>query len=627
MDGSNHMTEPSRNETAFRPLPIRAPKVTVTKRSDGSTIIEQAYPMPVPWPSIPHLFEARATEFPQRDFIAKRAALPGGGWGDWVRISFGEGLAKARALAQAFLDRGLGPDASVMVISGPSIEHALIMQAAMMVRAPFTPISTGYSLLSTDYLKLRHVFDLCKPKLIFADDGALYEKALASLPLEGVEIVTLTPPVTLKSTPLAALFATKPTEAVHRAMDAITPDTFAKTIFTSGSTGAPKGVIQTQRMLTAVIAQHDALYIKDEEDAACESYLSWIPWSHVGGSNILIGDAINDASTLYIDEGRPTPELFGETLRNLREISPREYGSTPIFFSHLATAMEADAGLRDHFFKRLRYITYSTAGLSQDLFDRLQALSVASTGQRIPIITKYGSTETQGVSIVSEALEQTGPIGLPFPGITVKLAPVGDKFEVRAIGDTITPGYLNNPEATAKAFDEDGFYCTGDAARFVDPTDPARGLLFDGRVTENFKMATGTWVSVGALRLALIEALAPLIEDCVIAGQNQDEICVLAWPRATAAKALAGLSTDAPLANALAHGDVRDHVRTSLVAHNARVRGASMRVARLLLMTEPPVGDEIAEKGYINQRATLARRAALVDRLYAKSPDADVILV
>ncbi|MGE5566120.1 MAG: feruloyl-CoA synthase [Parcubacteria group bacterium] len=609
---------------AYRPLPIRAPKVSVERRADGSIIIEQAYDMPPYWPSIPDLFVARAEAYPERDFIAKREPLPGGGWGEWRKITFGEALKQTRRLAQAMIDRGLGPDAPVMVISGPSIEHGLMSLAAQMARAPFASISTGYSLLSNDFAKLRHVFDLCRPRLIFADDGAAYAGALKSLPLHDVEVVTVTPAPGVATTPYDTFAAVEATSQVDASIAAITPDTFAKTIFTSGSTGAPKGVIQTQRMLTAIIAQHDALYIREDDEA--EAYLSWLPWSHVGGSNVLMGDVINDAATFYIDDGRPMPGHFDETLRNLREIAPREYGSTPIFFSHLVAAMEADPALRDHFFSRLRYLNYSTAGLSQDLFDRLQALSIAATGQRIPIITKYGSTETQGVTIVSQPLDHTGPIGLPFPGITVKLAPVGDKLEIRAKGDTVTPGYLNNPEATAKAFDEEGFYRTGDAAYFFDPDDPAKGLVFDGRVTENFKLSSGTWVSVGSLRLALIEALAPLIQDCVIAGENQEDICVMAWPRLKETAAMAGLPAEVSAAELIASEKVRAYLSERLEAHNAAAGGSSRRVARLLLLENPPVGEEIADKGYINQRATLTRRADQLRRLYASPPDDGVIV-
>jgi feruloyl-CoA synthase len=611
---------------AYRPLPIRQPKVTLDYRADGSIIIEQAYAMPEPWPSIPHLFEARATRYADRDFIAKRAPLPGGGWGEWRRITYREALAKTRSIAQALIDRGLGPDGGVMVLSGSSIEHGLVMLAAQMARAPYAPISTAYSLVSKDFLKLRHVFDLCRPKLIYAEDGAAYAAALRALPLDGVEVVTLTPAAGLATTPLDELIRTPATSAVDRSMAAITPNTFAKTIFTSGSTGAPKGVIQTQRMLTAVIAQHDALYIRDEEDEVGQSYLSWMPWSHVGASNIMFSDVINDGATLYIDEGRPIPGQFDESIRNLREVSPREFGSSPVFLAHLATAMESDSSLRDRFFKRMRYLTYATAGLSQDVFDRLQALSVASTGQRIPIITKYGSTETQGVTIVAEPLEQTGPIGLPFPGITVKLAPVGDKMEVRAKGDTITPGYLHNPEATAKAFDEDGFYCTGDASRFFDPAHPEKGLTFDGRVTENFKLSSGTWVSVGTLRLALIEALAPLVHDCVVVGQDREVITVMAWPRVVETAALARMDPSTPIATLIATPAVRDYLQERLRVYNAVAGGSSRRVARMLLLEEPPVGDEVADKGYINQRATLNRRAHLAARLYAQDAGPDILI-
>jgi len=608
----------------YRPLPIRQPKLTVERRADGTVVFEQAYAMPPLWPSMPHLLAARAAAFPDRAFIAKRAPLPGGGWGDWRSITFGEAWPKARALAQAMLDQGLGPDASVLVLSGPSIEHGLIMLAAQIARAPFAPASSAYSLVGGGHERLRHVIEICRPRFIFADDGVAYGEALALLAATGAELVTVTPAPGLKTTAFADLLATTPTADVDASMAAITPDTHAKTIFTSGSTGAPKGVIQTQRMLTTIVAQHEALYIKDDEDdGRPPCYLSWMPWSHVGGSNILFADVINEAATYYIDEGRPTPGEFEETLRNLREIPPREFSSAPIFFAHLASAMEADGALRDRFFSRLRMLGYATAGLSQDLFDRLQALSVAATGHRIPIITKYGSTETQGVTIAPWPLEVTGPIGLPFPGITLKMAPVGDKLEIRARGPAVTPGYLNNPEATAAAFDEEGFYRTGDAGRFVDPDDLTKGLAFDGRVTENFKLSSGTWVAVGNLRLALLRSLAPLIEDCVIAGENRDFVAVLAWPRVRdCAQALGG---EAGLADILASAALKARLRDGLRRHNQAAGGSSERVARLILLDEPPVGEEIAEKGYINQRATLRRRATLVEALYAAKPDGRVV--
>jgi feruloyl-CoA synthase len=613
------------DQPGYRPLPIRKPRITCEARADGSYIIEQAYEMPPLWRSIPHLFEVRAGEYPDRSFVAKRQALAGGGWGDWTRLTYREAHDRSRRLAQAFLELGLGPDAGVMVLSGPGLDHALVMLASQMVRAPYAPISPGYSLLDRSYAKLRHVFDLCAPKLIYVDDAQKYGPALASLPLEGVTVISSDGKGEVATTPLSELLTTEATPAVDASIDQITPDTFAKVIFTSGSTGSPKGVIQTQRMLTAIIAQHDALYIAPEVNEP-EAYLTWMPWSHVGSNNIVFGDVINDGACLYIDEGKPIPGQFDETLRNLREIQPREFGSSPIFFSYMVAAMEAEPALRDHFFQRLRYLNYSTAGLSQDLFDRLQALSVASTGRRIPIITKYGSTETQGVTIVSEPLDYTGPIGLPFPGITVKLAPVGDKLEIRAKGDTITPGYHKNPEATAKTFDEEGFYRTGDAVRFVDPTDPARGLYFDGRVTENFKLATGTWVSVGPLRLELIENLAPILEDAVIAGENLDEICILAWVRRAEAAALAGLPGDAPLADIVAAPSVRAYVREKLAVHNAAAGGSSKRVSRVLLQSAPATGEEIADKGYINQRGVLRTRADQVQRLYAAGDDPAVIV-
>ena len=607
----------------YAPLPVRAPEARFEFRVDGSILIEPGLALPELWPSIPHLFQTRAREHGDRAFVARRTRLPDGGLGDWRKLTYAGALAQARSVAQAFLDLGLGPEASVMVLSGASPEHMVISLAAQMARAPYAPISDNYSLRG-DFERLRLAFEICRPKLIFADDWRAFLPAMRALAADGVRLVTLEPAPDGETLGLAQLLAVEATQAVDRSMAAIMPGQHAKTIFTSGSTGRPKGVMQTQRMLTGVVAQHDALYLRGDEHGSGEAYLSWVPWSHVGANNTLFADVINDAATLYIDDGRPLPGQFDETIRNLREIHPREYASTPIFFSALVSAMEADAALRDGFFSRLRLLSYGTAGLSQDVFRRLQALAVSATGRGMPMISKYGATETQGATLTYRPLEQTGAIGLPFPGISIKLAPVGAKLELRIKGPLVTPGYLANPEATAAAFDDEGYYRTGDAAQLADRERPELGLVFDGRIVENFKLTSGTWVHVGNLRLSLIAALSPVVQDLVVAGEGREWVAILAWLRPREARQIAG-DVEAEAAVAAAPG-LRRHLLEALRAFNAEAGGQSRRVARMLVLVDPPAGDEMADKGYINQRAVLERRRSEVERLYAREPDPDVIV-
>lgn len=598
----------------YAPLPILTPDYVFESRDDGTAVITPGYVLPPLWRSIPHLFIDRAERYPDRPVIARRELRAEGGRGEWRRLSFGEALGRARGIAQAFLDFGLGPDASVMVLSGADAPHFTVQLAAQMARAPYAPVSINYSLAGGDFARLRHCAAICRPRLVYADDWQTYLPAMQSLAAEhDLVLVTDEPAPGGETIALAELAATTPGEAVDRSIDAIAPDTHAKTIFTSGSTGKPKGVIQTQRILTGVVAQHEAMY-EHRGELEPKAFLSWMPWSHVGGNNTLLADVINEAGCLYIDDGRPIPGMFAESVRNLREINLTEYNSTPIFFSELVGTMEADAALRDHFFARLEFLSYGAAGLSEDVFRRLQALSVAATGKQIPVITKYGATETQGTTIVTRPLERTGPIGLPFAGNVVKLAPVADRLEIRVKGLTVAPGYLNDPVATEAAFDEEGFYCTGDAARWVDPAHPELGLEFDGRVTENFKLQSGTWVHVGNLRLALLDALAPLLQDIVIAGEGRSGARALGWLRLADARRMAGneLGVEA-LVN---HPAIAAHLSGRLAAHNAKAGGQSRRIEALRLLVAPPTGDEIADKGYINQRAVQRERASDVEALY-----------
>lgn len=592
----------------YAPLPIRRPQVHAEFRGDGSVLIRQDHALPPAWPSIPHLLADRAARHPDRWLIARRERLPGAGTGDWQGWSYGEVHRHARAAARWLIEHCFGPDKGIAVLSGPSAEHLVLMYAAQMARAPYVPVSVNFSLGNGPFTRLDHVLETCTPGLVFAEDAAAIEPAIAAARARVEHVATCAP-----GAPGMISFADMTTRdggaEVDASIAAITPETLAKVIFTSGSTGRPKAVMHTQRVMTAVIQQHDALYIRDGDHGSGGQVLSWMAWSHTGPSNITLADVLNDGATFYVDDGAPVEGKFEETIRNLREIHPSEYGSAPIFFSHLVRAMDRDSGLRDAFFSRLRYMNYATAGLSQDVFDRIQDHAVAATGKRIPIITKYGTTETQGLTLTSWPVERIGPIGLPFPGLELKLAPVGDKLEVRARGDAVMPGYFRDPEATAAAFDEEGFYRTGDAAVLVDPADPAKGIAFDGRVSENFKMSSGTWVSVGPLRLDLLGALRPDAAEIVLVGENRDRLGILVW--------LPG--------GGLPDAVQRARVSEALARFNAGAGGLSRRISRLAFVAEPLEGEEVTEKGTVNQRAVQRNRPALVEALHASEPGPGIV--
>jgi feruloyl-CoA synthase len=413
------------------------------------------------------------------------------------------------------------------------------------------------------------------------------------------------------TTPLSELISTEPGPAADAARESLTHATVAKYLFTSGSTGMPKGVPQTHGMFAGVIAGQEGLRAEPKTDEVPQG-LDWMPWSHISAGNIGFNGNLWAGGTLHLDEGKPIPGMFETTIKNLYEVSPIVFGSAPIAFGMLVEAMERDPRLRASFFKNLRYMGYGGATLSDDVSRRLQALAIAETGHRIPLTTMYGATETQGITVVHWITDRVGLVGLPLPGITLKLVPNGTKLEVRVKGPTVTSGYHNDPKKTAEAFDEEGFYKLGDAVRFVDPDDPAQGLVFDGRVTEDFKLDSGTWVSVGTLRPDLVAACSPYVFDMVIAGQDKPFAGALIWPSPAA---VAGLGEDAPQ-------KLLALLKERLAAFNATAGGSSRRIGRFTIMTEPPSIDagEITDKGYVNQRATLERRAALVDALYAGGP-------
>jgi feruloyl-CoA synthase len=483
--------------------------------------------------------------------------------------------------------------------------------------------------MSQDHAKLRYIFELIRPGLVMVQDGPTFAKALAALDLRGVTLVHVQrAPEGLDSLPYAALAATKVTPAVDAALARVNGDSVGKLLFTSGSTGMPKAVINTQRMMCAnlTMAMQTRALAPDDPPPV---YLDWLPWNHTMGGNATFHTLLGHGGTLYIDEGRPLPGAFDTTLRNLREVSPTTFSNVPAGYAMLATALEQDEELAQRFFARLNLLSYGGATLSDDLYRRMQALAVKHTGRRIVFFTGWGSTETAPTATSTYwETERVGLIGLPHPGVELKLVPAGPKYELRLRGSIVTPGYHRQPELTKAAFDEEGFYRIGDAGVFVDPDDPSQGLIFAGRVVEDFKLESGTFVHVGTLRVAAIAAASPVIQDALVAGQDKAYVALLAWPNLIACRQLAG-KPEATLDELIDDPAVRQRVHDGLREHNARATGGSQRIERVLLMSEPPSidGNELTDKGYINQRAALHRRAALVQQLYADPPGDEVIMV
>jgi feruloyl-CoA synthase len=517
----------------------------------------------------------------------------------------------------------------VAILSGNDIEHALVALAAMHVGIPYAPISVPYSLLSQDFGKLKTIIEILSPGLVFANNSAAFARAItAALPRDVEVAVTANPPAGRSTTSFAELLQTPATGAVEAAHAGVTPDQVAKVLFTSGSTGRPKGVENTHRMLAANQAMiRAAMPFVGEEPPVL---VDWLPWNHTFGSNHNFGLVLDNGGSLYIDEGKPVPGAIEATVRNLREIAPTIYFNVPKGFEMLLPTLAADGALRETFFSRLKVLFYAGAGLAQHVLDGFTELAVKTTGERILFMSSLGSTETAPAALSCNwQSERAGNIGLPLPGVTLKLIPREGKLEARLKGDNIMPGYWRAPALTAEAFDEEGFYKIGDALKFADPADPAKGMLFDGRLAEDFKLATGTWVSVGPLRATFIAHCAPLVRDVVLAGAERDEVTALIFPDIDACRGIApDLATDAPVPHLLGDPRVRTAFARKLDSFAAANTGTSGRIMRAVLLAEPASLDigEMTDKGSINQRAVLAHRAAMVEALYAEPPSPHIIV-
>ncbi|MGA9088138.1 MAG: AMP-binding protein [Bradyrhizobium sp.] len=611
---------------AFRKIEWLKRDIAVERRPDGVIVLKSRIPLKPYEKHIPASLAKWAKETPNRIWLAQRT----GADRQWRKVSYGEARRTVDALTQALLNLKLKPGSPVAILSGNSIEHALMTQAAMQARFPAAPVSPAYSLMSQDHVKLKYLFDLIKPAVVMVQDGPPFEKALKTLDLDGVTVVHVARPCDgIKSVAFAELAATPVTKDVADSIAQITSDTVGKLLFTSGSTGMPKAVINTQAMMCANAAMMMQVRPRDP-NAPQATYLDWMPWNHTMGGNALFNPVLTEGGTLYIDDGRPMPGMIEETLRNLHEISPTYYANVPAGYAALAAAMEKDDALCRSFFKNLGLMAYGGARLPDDLYERMQALAVRATGQRIVFYTGWGSTETAPTSTGTYwDTERVGLIGLPFPGVELKMVPVGSKYELRLRGVNVTPGYFGRPDLTKAAFDEEGFYCIGDAGLFVDPEDPLQGIIFAGRVVEDFKLTTGTFVHVGSLRTDAIAAATPVVQDALVTGQDRPFVGLLAWPNLHACRQIVG-NADASYEEVVKYPEVLACLKRGLEAHNRSTEGASsMRIARVMLMTEPASidGNELTDKGYINQRAGLERRAALVERLYADHPGEDVIIL
>jgi feruloyl-CoA synthase len=555
------------------------------------------------------LFEWAVT-IPERVFLAERAPH-----GAWRTVSYAEAARAASSVAQALIDRGLDQSRMVMVLSGNGIDHALLMLGAFLAGVPICPVSPAYSLASTDYGRLKHIHGLIEPALLYAESFDAFRPALEALGLAGTELVCSSAlPPGMAGTRFAELVATAATPQVRRRAESVSPDHVAKILFTSGSTALPKGVVNTHGMLSA--NQQMLRQCWGFLEHSPPVLLDWLPWNHTFGGNHNFNMVLRNGGSLFVDEGRPTAGLIARTVKNLRDVSPNVYFSVPAGYAMLLPYLEKDGELARSFLRELRLVFYAAAALSQDLWDRLARLSVAHLGRCIPLTSGWGSTETAPLATTAHfTVDRAGVIGLPVPGVEVKLAPVATKLELRVRGPNVTPRYFKEPGLTREAFDEDGFYRTGDAGRLLDPEAPERGLVFEGRLAEDFKLGTGTWVHVGVLRAAVLAACAPALQDLVVCGHGRDQIGILAWPNPGAYSDL-----HAP--------EVLEAVRRGVGAHNGACPGASTRVARVHLMAEPASIDanEITDKGYINQGAVLERRADLVRRLFADPPAHDVIV-
>ena len=608
----------------YRPLTFGVTRVVVRDGMEGTRYVQADQPLHPYAHRITDRLVQWAETAPERTWMARRVRHADGSTGDWRRITYAQALAGARSIGQALLDRSLDAERPVAILSENDLEHALLALGCIYAGVPYCPVSPAYSTVSTDFEKLRHVLRTTTPGLVFASDAARYGKAVAAV--VGMDTEVTMPlaggPADMRRgiTPFDDLLATAPGIAVDVAMQATGPDTITKFLFTSGSTRLPKAVINTQRMWCANQQQmRQAMpVLATEIEGSPPVLVDWLPWNHTFGGNHNVGLTLYNGGTLYIDDGKPVPALIGETLRNLREVAPTVYFNVPTGFEAIANAMQSDEALRKNLLSRVKMFFYAGAALAQPVWDSMHTTQEAEIGERIVMGTGLGMTESGPFGLfITNPDVKAGDIGVPGPGLELKLVPADGKLEVRYRGPNITPGYWRAPDDTAANFDSEGFFCTGDAVQWIDESNPHLGLKFDGRIAEDFKLATGTFVSVGPMRAKIIAAGAPYVQDAVITGINLKEVGALIFPTAEC-RHLSGLPANAGMLRVLESPAVQAHFQQVVNQLAKGATGSANRVARLHLMADPPSIDkgEITDKGSINQRAVLKHRDAMARALH-----------
>ena len=587
-------------ETDFLPVDL-----AVERRTDGAIVLRSRIPLREFEPCLPRVLAVQAARLGNKPYLVQRR----GPQRAWTPHSYAATKRDTDAIAQWLLNRKIARDRPILLLSGNSIAHALVKFGGMAVGVPACPVSANYGLMDSNFARLRHVVQLTRPGVVFVEQAKPFARALEQVDFGDAIVLTATPEDAPRGAEsLDDVLATPVTSAVAERIAALRGDDHAAYMLTSGSTGPPKAVVQTYANITANIAQ--ALQTIGSAAGWHATTMDWLPWNHVSGAfgkmNTLVA-----GGTLYIDDGKPIPgPLWQESLRNLREITASYYVNVPLGYQLLVEALEADEDLRRTFFRDLRVLLYGGAGLPQPIYERLQRLAIATTGKRIMLISAYGSTETtSGCLAIHFETDKVG-LGVPMPGVSVKLVPVDERYEVRIAGPVVTPCYLRDSQRTAESRDEEGYYRMGDLAVFHDPQRPEQGLAFAGRLAEEFKLGSGTWVCGGQLRAELLRRLAPLVDELVLCGEGHTNVGVLAWPNRAALESggVAGLQSA---------------IRERLAAHNAANPGASTAVRRVLLLQEPPNAgaQELSDKGTVNRSAVLLRRKADVERLYAESAD------
>lgn len=596
----------------LRAVKIGQPQVQVRREGDVMYLNPQE-----PLGAYPQRLAERLVQWAEQrgeqTFVARR-----GSDGQWLHISYADMLQRVRRIATWLLDQGLSAERPLVVLSGNDLEHVQLATAALYAGVPYCPVSPAYSLLSQDFSKLRHIVTTLQPGMVFAADAS-YGRAIAAVFEASMPLILGQGELRGRaSLSFAEVLATASTPRADQAFAQLQPHSVAKFLFTSGSTKLPKAVITTQGMLCAnqqMLAQTFPEFVQTPP-----VLVDWLPWNHTFGGSHNVGIVLYNGGTLYIDDGKPTAQGFAQTLHNLKDISPTAYLTVPKGWEELVTALEQDRTLRERFFRHMKLFFFAGAGLSQAIWDRLDAVAVAHCGERIRMMVGLGMTETSPSCTFSTGpLAVAGYVGLPAPGCEVKLVPVDGKFEARFRGPHVMPGYWRSPEQSEQAFDEEGYYRSGDAVRLADPADPQLGLMFDGRIAEDFKLSSGVFISVGPMRSRVILEGAPYVLDAVVLGPDRSELGMLIFPRVPELRQLSGLGSEASDAAVLSTPVVREWLARLLTALNREATGNASYIKFASLAIDPPSIDrgEITDKGSINQRAVLQLRSSLIDSLYA----------